>query len=826
MRLFQILFVTFLTSILVSSSAFAESQFDGFYLGAQVGAEQLNSDNTGPRATGTRKEDDIGGLGVSGGPFFGYGKTFSKFYVGAELEADFSSTDPSSSKKPGGRKFSINKEYSFGASGRLGYVLDDNVLLYGRGGFVQSRFDTSLTTDIGATFGQPESEIGARFGVGAEIAATPNTFVRLDYTYTNYGGYQVQFTDSTFTGTDTFDNDETLFRVGLLYRFSHTPPKEKEIYPRASKSADFSGFYIGAQAGASQLATNLTGPRASSTAKDDELGDTGFAGGPFVGYGRTFNKFYFGIELEGNVADIEWVSRQEPGDRLTSVRKKYDVAGTLRGGYLINPSTLVYGRLGVAAARFNSFLRLGDDRTFNQSDTQIGLRVGVGGEVAATENLFVRLDYIYTRYNDYDLDFSSNGQINSGNRRIDNFGNEEMAFRIGAGYRFNADYEQNPAAIAKSLQSLKSGIKAGSFRFLPSLTVSERYDDNIFATRIGRTDDFITTISPYLFVKSGWTKHQLNLEAGADIDNYSQNENENTQNYQFGGDGRFDISEQSNVFGGGRFKQDHEDRESVNQASGSERTIFDDIQAHLGLLQKFSKVSVRAGGTFQRLDYDDVPSSIGNINNDDRDRHLYTAGARISHEVTPGLGLFVQGSYDLRNYDSRVDDNGFNRDSEGFRGAGGIKLKINRKIEAEVFAGYLYQDYEDPTLTNAKAPDYGALITWKMTPATTVRGYVDRTVEETVLFNASSYINTMAGMSFDHKFWKDLKLSSDINYFNSDFQGSQRIDDVISLGLGIKYLIIENIFVGTDYRFIVRNSNIANQNYVRNQGTVRIGTEF
>lgn len=826
MRLFQILFVVLIPSLLVSSSSYAESQFDGFYLGAQVGAEQLNSDNTGPRAGGTRKEDDIGGLGVSGGPFLGYGKTFNRFYFGAELEADFSSSDPSSSRKPGGRRFSINKEHSFGASGRLGYVLDDNVLLYGRGGFVQTRFDTSLTTDIGATFGQANTETGSRFGVGAEIAATPNTFVRLDYTYTNYGGYQVQFTDSTITGTDTFDNDETLFRVGLLYRFTSIAPDAKTMLSRNSKPSDFSGFYLGAQAGAAQLTTNLTGPRASRTAKNDELGNTGFAGGPFAGYGRTFNKFYFGIELEGNVADIEWVARQEIGGRLTSVRKKYDVAGTVRGGYLINPSTLVYGRLGVAAARFNTFLRLGDGRTFDQEDTQIGLRVGVGAEVAATENLFVRLDYIYTRYQDYDLDFSSTGQINSGDRRIDNFGNEEMAFRIGAGYRFNADYEQNPAALAKALNNIKRGLEVGSFRFQPSLTISETYDDNIFATRNSKKDDFITTISPSLGIKSGWSEHQLNLDASANIDYYSENESENTQDFQFGGDGRFDISEHSNVFGGGRFKQEHEDRESVDEANGVEPTTYDDIQVHLGMSQKLNRISVRAGGTFERVDYDDVPSSTTLINNDDRDRRLYTAGARISYEVARDWELFAQGSYDLRRYDSTLDDNGFNRDSDGYRGAGGIKLNINRVTEAEVYAGYLYQDYEDQALTNANAPDYGAKITWKMTPVTTVRGYVDRTVEETTLFNSSSYINTLAGVSLDHKFVKSLQLSSDINYFNSDFQGGQRIDDVISLGLGLKYLVTEKIFVGTNYRFIVRNSNIVSQNYQRSLGTVRIGTEF
>jgi hypothetical protein len=636
----------------------------------------------------------------------------------------------------------------------------------------------------------------------------------------------VQFTDSTITGTDTFDNDETLFHVGLLYRFTSVAPDVKTMLSRNSKPSDFSGFYLGAQGGVAQLTTNLKGPRASQTKKDDDLGDTGFAGGPFVGYGRTFNKFYFGVEFEGNVADIEWVTRQEPADRLTRVRKKFDVAGTVRGGYLVNPSTLLYGRLGVAAARFNTFLRLGDGRTFDQSDTQIGLRVGVGGEVAATENLFVRLDYIYTRYNDYDLDFSSTGQINSGNRRIDNFDNDEMAFRIGAGYRFNADYERNPAAIANALKNLERGLSVGPFRFQPSLIISETHDDNIFATRLLKKDDFITTVSPSFMVKSEWSQHQLNLDASADIDYYSQNDSENTQDYQFGGDGRFDITEQSNVFGGGRFKQEHEDRESVDEVNGVEPTTYDDIQAHLGMSQKFNRISVRAGGTFERMDYDDVPSITIDINNDDRDRRLFTAGARIGYELAREWELFVQGSYDLRRYDSVVDDNGFNRDSDGFRTAGGIKININRAMEAEVFAGYLYQDYEDQTLPNANAPDFGASLTWKMTPATTVRGYVDRTVEETTLFNASSYINTLAGVSFDHKFWKSLRLSSDINYFNSDFQGSQRIDDVISLGLGLKYLIIEKVFIGTNYRFIVRNSNIANQNYQRNQGTVRIGTEF
>ena len=71
------------------------SEFDGYYLGVQLGAEQLNSDNKGPRAAGTSKADDIGGLGFSGGFFGGYGRTFNRFYLGGEIEVDFSTSDPS-----------------------------------------------------------------------------------------------------------------------------------------------------------------------------------------------------------------------------------------------------------------------------------------------------------------------------------------------------------------------------------------------------------------------------------------------------------------------------------------------------------------------------------------------------------------------------------------------------------------------------------------------------------------------------------------------------------------------------------------------------------
>ena len=40
------------------------------------------------------------------------------------------------------------------------------------------------------------------------------------------------------------------------------------------------------------------------------------------------------------------------------------------------------------------------------------------------------------------------------------------------------------------------GIRAGSFLIYPTLSVSEAYDDNVFATDNDTEDDWITLISP------------------------------------------------------------------------------------------------------------------------------------------------------------------------------------------------------------------------------------------------------------------------------------------------------------------------------------------
>src|SRR3546814_8439523 len=53
----------------------------------------------------------------------------------------------------------------------------------------------------------------------------------------------------------------------------------------------------------------------------------------------------------------------------------------------------------------------------------------------------------------------------------------------------------------------------GGFRLFPSLTVSETYDDNIFAEEDDEEADFITAITGGVLLRSEWTRHDFTFDA-------------------------------------------------------------------------------------------------------------------------------------------------------------------------------------------------------------------------------------------------------------------------------------------------------------------------
>ncbi len=119
------------------------------------------------------------------------------------------------------------------------------------------------------------------------------------------------------------------------------------------------------------------------------------------------------------------------------------------------------------------------------------------------------------------------------------------------------------------------------------------------------------------------------------------------------------------------------------------------------------------------------------INHDDRDRTVYVASLRAGYDLAPEYEGFARMSYNLRDYDSAVDDSGLERDSSGWRVDVGATADFTGVTFGEVFAGYLQQDYDDANLATIEGAHFGAAVTWNPSRLTTVGLRAERLVRET-----------------------------------------------------------------------------------------------
>lgn len=371
------------------------------------------------------------------------------------------------------------------------------------------------------------------------------------------------------------------------------------------------------------------------------------------------------------------------------------------------------------------------------------------------------------------------------------------------------------------------GLRLGQFLLFPKLTVEEKYIDNIFFADTGKIDDFVTVVAPSFAFESDWNNHELKVFGDAGIGRHMDEGNEDYEDFTIGTEGRLDISRVSFLAANITYSDFHEERGSPDDVNGLVPTTFTVFLPQVQYLRKFGRFSLTADGTFTRLDFDDVPTSLGTtINNDDRDRNEWDGSLRLGYEFIPGYEAFVRGSYDLRNYDDPLDDNGFDRDSEGFEVVAGTAFELTGVTSGNVFGGYRTQDLEDSALSTIEGFQVGADITWNVTPLTTIKGLVNRTVEETTIDGAAGFFATRMIASIDHELLRNLLLGATANYTINDYEDIDRNDNDTAASIFARYLINRNFYVTARYDLMNRDSNVTAEDYLRNVFSIRVEAQW
>ncbi|MBC9032473.1 porin family protein [Sphingomonas sp. JC676] len=164
----------------------------------------------------------------------------------------------------------------------------------------------------------------------------------------------------------------------------------------AAHAQNFDGPSVGVQAG--WVENKVRNPETDlGIVAVDASQDSAVVGG-YAGYDKTIGKFVLGGEMGLNFGTSDTVSGGSGADRVSlNSKRSFDLSA--RAGYLVTPTTLLYGRGGYTNDRVGTTV-VSATGTSNVSEDRNGWLVGGGLERMVTDHVSARVEYRYADLSD------------------------------------------------------------------------------------------------------------------------------------------------------------------------------------------------------------------------------------------------------------------------------------------------------------------------------------------------------------------------------------------------------------------------------------------
>ena len=365
------------------------------------------------------------------------------------------------------------------------------------------------------------------------------------------------------------------------------------------------------------------------------------------------------------------------------------------------------------------------------------------------------------------------------------------------------------------------GIKLGNFVLSPSVTLTEYYDDNVYASEVDEQDDSVTVIAPAFNLKSAWQKHEVKMDAGLEITRYAELADENTNNGWLNVNGKYDINKSHHMFAGLSYTRDHEDRASPDEISGDQPTKFDNTAADIGYTGRSNNHYFRIILNATRIDFDDVDSLGSVIDNDDRDRDENAVGIRYLYKISPASAVFINSVSDEREYSQEIDNEGNVRSSDGTRNSIGLE-HVSTNTVSRLSVGKIHREYDSMVFDEIDESYFNVHHSWKFLQSSNLSINAGRSIEETTLDNSPGYLFTDGSLRLNFSVTDNKAINIEASRAKAEYYLVDREDDYVNYSIGYMQKVFNNLNFSIDVNRAERDSSISGEDYEINQLFLRL----
>ena len=360
--------------------------------------------------------------------------------------------------------------------------------------------------------------------------------------------------------------------------------------------------------------------------------------------------------------------------------------------------------------------------------------------------------------------------------------------------------------FARVLQPV--GLPVGAMRLYPRVGVGGLYTDNVFANDDFEKNDWALLSQAEAVLQSETSRYSAEIGGRGEFARFDDFDENDYDNGKLWFTGQLGITSRNDVQFDVSYAGLTEPRTSANIEDDSTELTEYDVTTVSGVYNyQPSRWKLRLDARYRDLDFDDVSTLRGKVDNSDRDREMVDFGARIGFDIERNYGVFLEGRIDDVDYDQRFDNDGVERSYDGYEVRLGSELELTGLITGEFFVGYLSRDFDDPDFDTSDGLSYGSALNYVITDLWTLKIGGSRTTEPTTVDGASTILASEVSLDLDYELRRNLVLQTGIKYINDDFESTSREDDDIIFTFGAEYRMNRNFWLKAGFRHWNRDSS-------------------
>jgi len=220
---------------------------------------------------------------------------------------------------------------------------------------------------------------------------------------------------------------------------------------------------------------------------------------------------------------------------------------------------------------------------------------------------------------------------------------------------------------------------------------------------------------------------------------------------------------------------------------------------------QFSKTAIQLRGSVDRSQMS--ASLLGDDtyqSNADQNGWIYSLGTRVSREITPMVGAFIDAQLNRSRFDASSTALTAMRDNWSYEAQIGASVNFDERLQGDVSIGQLRQTFDDTSLAEVQTLTYNAALQWRATNTTQLLLDVNTSVSPSTDAGEAMRIVDVGRLTLNHQLNTKLQMSVFGELERQHYQTSTDETKTSRAGIGVQYQASEQLSAFANYNFALR----------------------